>query len=208
MPNADLQWSRRPSAARNLPSTPIHRLGRDRSLTAIVLADDVLGVDLHWMGRSVPCSGDLNCPGCNPEKPLPTRWEGYVAIWYPRTNGVAITPITAGAVATLDVYRSQHGTLRGAEITCSRSGARSNAPLNVSLRRSEVAELHLPPAPDIARVLRHIWKLPQPAVAHEVQEEHRERPVVVPFEDAASDWTPDTLDAAIRDRINGRAVHA
>jgi len=196
---SDLQWSRRPPTGATLPSTPIHRLGRGTSLTAIVLSDDVLGVNLHWMGRSVPCTGDAHCPGCTAEKPSPTRWEGYLGIWYPRTNGVAITPITAGAVSTLDTFRAQHGTLRGAEITCSRTGLKSNAPLNVSLKRGDVPALHLPPEPDVAAILRHVWKLPARSIAEELAQERKERPVAVPF--GGDDFT-------VADRRNGRAVHA
>lgn len=151
-------WSRRPAESTDRPSTPIYRIKRGQSLQAVVISHDVLGANIHFLRCTIPhIDPPDKCEGCQAGRTI--RWEGYIAVWDPRSNAVGIVPLNPTAAETIDAYYEQHGTLKGAELHASRPSAKNNARVNVTLRRSDHAVNTLPQAPDIEKVLMHVWGL-------------------------------------------------
>lgn len=172
---ANLAWYNRPPDGPQHQSLPVWRAKPNaRPITGIILCEDVVGVLLHWVGRSVPhiapdphctecdhlASPPVHCeqhacPGCQADRPM--RWEGYASIWEPETGNVAIVAITPGTLADIETYREQHGTLRGAALKMTRVGMKASSPVRITLKRSEHPHGQLPAAPSLPPILANMW---------------------------------------------------
>lgn len=155
-PTPSLTWSTRPPTDKH-QHVPIHRpRPAARPLTGIITSHDVLGVELHWLGRSVPHVEPRSlCEGCKAERPR--RWEGYVSVWNPRTNAQFLVALTPGVMPTVEHYLELHGTLRGAAIALARPGGKPTSRCTLDLERADAPEAQLPKPPDIAHTLAHVW---------------------------------------------------
>lgn len=128
------------------------------NLTAMVLSDEILGCNTHfWGGRTVPCEAP-NCPACDDGSP--TRWHGYLAIWLPNDNIKLLYEFTEGVADTLLQYRKANGTLRGCRIVASRARAVPNGRVLLKTSSVDLSKYPVPPAPDVAKLLLHMWDLP------------------------------------------------
>lgn len=84
----------------------------------VVLLDDLLGVYVHYEGRSLPCYMTHDCPYC--ERGMPQKWYGYVACYathpygaYLKSAGRAVLAVSTGAARQLKAMYDEYGTLRG-----------------------------------------------------------------------------------------------
>jgi hypothetical protein len=80
----------------------IVRLGPGATKVVLSVADNYVGVQSHWTGRTLLCPGTAECPGCLAG--LETRWLGYLPIVHNR-NVYALLEISAQAARAFDEAR-------------------------------------------------------------------------------------------------------
>lgn len=162
-----MRWSSLPRTG-GRTSLPVVRLKANETYQGIILSDDALGCEIHYMGKSVPCTDPKDeCPGCN--KGLGVRWEGYVGVFNPLSHSISILPLTSVDRDQLEVYRQAHNTLRGCTIIKKR-GRTSNARCTLDLRRSLAPVNSLPEDADVIDTLSHMWGLKDSYVSHIIEQ--------------------------------------
>jgi hypothetical protein len=153
-------WSNTPPDAATKPGLPLVRVPRGARTIYLVTSEDLLGCYTHfWGGRTLPCD-EPNCKACLED--VPARWHAYVAVLQAGTMKHCILETTAGPSLALVDYRNTYKTLRGCRIDASRQGANANARIHFHCTPLDLAKLHLPPPPDLHRVLATIWRLKLP----------------------------------------------
>jgi len=121
----------------------------------IILSSDVIGCHLHyWRGRSTPCQGE-NCEACA-DGQIP-RWRGYLIVMNPKGDEKIMMEITAAAVPPIDVYFSEHGTLRNALLYLKRVGMKPNGKLLSKIETSARTLASLPAEPNLSNLLLRMW---------------------------------------------------
>ncbi len=157
-----LQFSEAPSGEEVSRSYQILRCDAEQKykLAGFILSPRIYGVDVHYVGRSVPCmqhTGD--CAWCKLGRP--TRWVGYAPCADHNRQKLFIMEFTPGVMPSLVEYQKQFGSLRGAMVHLSRRHPRPNARLdiNVLAAGAVLAPGDLPPMFDIEAALAKIFGL-------------------------------------------------
>jgi hypothetical protein len=143
------------------------------TITGIITCDNLIVCDTHfWHGRTMPCerivteTGDLvqdtNCPACVAKQSW--RTHAYVSAYSGKTGVHFLYECTAMAAKQLADYYDNAGTLRGCGFQASRPKGRKNAKVVIVTTPVNLAKVNLPEAPDVARALAVIWRLPETAV--------------------------------------------
>lgn len=152
-----ISWSSRPDRGDASTNYQLARCPRSGTLRGVILSRSLQGTGTHYYrGRTTPCVG-AKCEAC--KDGMAARWYGYVAIWSPSTDRVAIAEITDAAADDLDRWHARHGTLRGAVLTLKRQGARVNGRIIADVSQGTIDPDRLPPPPDLIRILEKIWGL-------------------------------------------------
>lgn len=163
---------------------PLVRTPAARSLRAIVTSNDLIGCDTHfWGGHTIPCTK----PDCEADAAgIPYRWHGYLSAYNPHDQLHFIFEMTAQAAKTFADYRTEHGTLRCCQFEAYRWKHTRNGRVIIKCERSAIQSAALPRAPDLARVMAIIWRLPIPNVWQAGQERGCARVNVQPGGDGQS----------------------
>ena len=182
-------FGRRAPESADRPATPMVRLKRGASFEAVILSSDVIGAEIHWIGRTVPHITPVEeCEGCQKDREI--KWEGYLSVWSPRHNSFHVLPLNPTCDQQCAAYVADHGTLRGAVVLASRQSARNNAALAISLRPGERPVNTLPQPIDVEAVLAHMWGLTKLDGVEVIKQVHAaqqsEEAVHVPFADNGS----------------------
>lgn len=142
-----------------------------RPVTGYVLSNNLLGCRTHYVGnRTVPCESP-SCDAC--EAGVPWRWHGYLALQLSATTEVVILEITAQAATVFQEYYERHGTLHGAAIKATRLNNRPNGRVIIHAKPADLAKINLPNCPNVAKLLCHIWNVPEPTAE---ESNHMSRP--------------------------------
>lgn len=81
--------------------------------------------------------------------------------------------MTAQAATVFQEYYERHGTLHGAAIKATRLNNRPNGRVIIHAKPADLAKINLPKCPNVAKLLCHIWNIPEPAAE---ESEHMSRP--------------------------------
>lgn len=141
---------------------PLLRTPAGRSLTAIVTSPDLIGCNTHyWGGHTVPCDAPT-CEAC--QAGIAYRWHAYLSAYNPDDQLHFIFECTAQAAQTFAAYRQEHQTLRCCHFEAYRWKHTRNGRVIIKCQRSAIQSAALPNAPDLARIMAIIWRLPIPNV--------------------------------------------
>jgi hypothetical protein len=128
-----------------------------KPIRGIVLSENLLGTRTHFTrSRTIPCQGE-GCEHC--AEGLPWRWHGYLAMILDPGKEKVIIELTAQAAEQLKPTISGFGSLRCVEILCERPSKRPNGRVRILARRNGIAPNSLPEAPEIQKIMLHIWGL-------------------------------------------------
>jgi len=174
----DPRWLDEPTPPSSLPHLPLTRVKPGAGFTGLITTSRLLGVPTHYVGRrTLPCVKE-GCPGC--EGKLATRDEWYAGLYTAIPSKhllVALTPAVAWQIK--DFFKGSP-TLRGCYVILTRAGKAANSRLLVQCKDFESGQAKLPPEPDLAAHLLHIWGLDQahmaqddPAYVNRVKEHYK-----------------------------------
>jgi len=153
------QWSATPPTPRDHHAFRILRTPRDKPLLAICTCHNVVGAPTHYVNnRTMPCEGPPNCKACAEGNSW--RWHGYLSALKAGSHEHFLFEFTAAASDTFKNYMAIYGTLRHCKFTASRSSLRPNGRVVIACQHVDEASVRLPDAPDIRRILCHIWGVP------------------------------------------------
>lgn len=152
------EWCSRPNREPDQPMLQLKRCPTGKGLTAIVTGDDLVGHYTHyWRGRTTICR-KTGCEPCSQSRT--PRWYGFLDVWSPSTNAIAMFELTPTCIEPIDRYLAAHGTLRGSKITIQRATAKVNSRLICTIEESQFSPSAIPPAVDLKRHLAKMWELP------------------------------------------------
>jgi len=150
----------RPTEREAKQNYAILRANREQKfrLRFFCLSDDILGLEIHYAGRSIPCTSYLgSCKWCDLGRAK--RWVGYIPACCEKRQNLFLAEVTPGVVPAIDRYVQQFGSLRGAYITLSRPTMRDNGRLDAIIQPlgSTLAPGDLPLCFDAVPVLAKIF---------------------------------------------------
>lgn len=153
---SEARWSNRPNPEDLPDQWKIHRASATGVQSALCLSDDVEGCYVHyWKGRTSPCFESDCVPCSNGQQP---RWRGYAAVLIGPGRLTRILEFTACCVPSINRFRSEWGTLRGAVVTLTRKGRKANGELECVFGEKPVAGSNLPVAPELVPYLQRLWR--------------------------------------------------
>jgi len=157
-----ISWTNTPPSTTSDCGYRLIRTPPFKPLRGIILADDLLGTPTHYTkGRTLPCPQG-ECEHC--ANGLPYRWHAYVPILCMPGKERVILEMTALAADQLKGYHSRFGTLRGLEVYADRPSRKPNGRIVILAKASGIPDTELPVAPDIRRILLHIWGIDDAAI--------------------------------------------
>ncbi len=135
------------------------RTPTNHALQALVLSDNILGCNTHFVGnRTIPCENP-NCEPC--ASGISWRWHGYLLVMLDGTHEKAIFEMTARASTGFQEYFQRHTTLRGCKFKASRLNQRNNGRILIQLKQADLTNITLPDALPLEKLLCHIWNIPE-----------------------------------------------
>jgi len=138
-------------------SLELMRCPPTRAIEGIITSVDFLGCNTHFYhGRTLPCD-DSDCPACL--EGLPWYWHSYISLFSIQTHRQVLFESTAKATEPLKLYRQAHGTLRGCLMFAKRANSSPNSHVIIQTKPADLADLNLPPEPNILKVLSIIWNI-------------------------------------------------
>lgn len=145
---------RAPSTAGDMDFELIRVKAKGR-VSGICLSSDLLCREIHfWRGRSQPHL-ERECEPCMcGDRSL---WKGWIYIFNPNTRTIKILEITKRAMVPLEVYFTEHRTLRGSIVTVMRAGELANGKLFAQVSPGTIDRQFLPKVPDLATLLERMW---------------------------------------------------
>ncbi len=156
-------FSNSPPAPDGERALPLKRTPAAGKLRAVITSDDLIGTNTHFYGgHTVPCEA----PDCEPcQKGSPWRWHGYVSAIQAQTRLHFLFEFTAQAADVFREYHALHKTLRGCIFDSERMHHKPNGRVILQVKTGDLAQLGLPPQPDLEACMRIIWHCPKiPAV--------------------------------------------
>lgn len=151
-------WTHSPPDDPRGQGLPLLRTPAARNLEAVVTSEKLIGTDTHfWGGHTIPCERP-ECEACN--HGVAYRWHGYLSAYHPQEQLHFIFEMTAQAAQTFTEYLKEHGTLRCCRFIAYRWQRRRNGRVIIKCEHSAFATHSLPNAPDLAKVMAIIWRIP------------------------------------------------
>lgn len=148
-------WQNEPPAPTDFAGIRIFRCPANGSTVGIATSERITGCPTHYAHRRTqPCEGP-DCPLCQSHG-VP-RWHGWIAIATMKSHYVAVLELTALAAAPLHEYFQRHGSIRGARITATRIGNKTNSPVSVKVEAEDLDLRTLPKAIDMEKFLETLW---------------------------------------------------
>ncbi len=147
----------------NEHSLPLVRCPAIKSISGILLNEDLLGTNTHYYhGRTIPCD-DQTCPAC--DDGVPWRWHFYVGLWGQSSHRTCLFEMTAKAADPLKTYRKAYGTLRGCHLTAKRVNSSPNSRVIQQATQADLQKITLPVPPDVLGALSIIWNIERPSIS-------------------------------------------
>lgn len=151
------QWTSRPDESQIQRACQIIRVKPGKPMRCIVLSHDLVGAQTHYHQRRTQICQGAACGICAlNEKP---RWYGYLSAMSLAGSIRVIVEVTPLCVPSIDEYFRDHGTLRGAQLSLERIGARDNAPIRSALAEGHFEQSRLPEPLPVIATLQQIWQL-------------------------------------------------
>jgi hypothetical protein len=148
-------WQNEPPEPSDFAGIRIFRVAASATTTGFCTSSRITGCATHYAHRRTqPCEG-AGCKIC--ETHGPARWHGWIGLATIKSRYVAVLELTALAAQPLADYLLRHGSLRGALISASRIGNRSNSPVQCRIEPSDTDLRTLPPEIDMQRFLTTLW---------------------------------------------------
>lgn len=150
------RFTRSPDGPAETFALRIIRTPHTREITLLSTCTIHVGAYTHWFnGRTTPCEAPDPCPAC--QEGRSARWHGYIsALLLPHAEHV-LWEFTAPLLEQIDAYIKQHGDLRRAKLLARRIKPYPTSRQTIWLRPGDAGDPPLPPQPDIAKILLHIW---------------------------------------------------
>lgn len=150
-------WDDRPRQHDTLQQYRLIRTPEKGSVSGIVLDLSHTGAYTHyWKGRTIKCF-EHDCEACKAGREA--RWYGYVSIFNPKTNQIALYEWTPPGLNAVDAYYTQHGQLRGGLIMGERIGKRANSRISITMKESGYDLAKLPPPVPVKEILLRLWEV-------------------------------------------------
>lgn len=151
-------WSDRPPTDDRPHYFELVRTPRTYELRGVVTSRRLYGIDTHfWQKRTIKCTA----PDCEPcRQGMPRRWHGYISCVVGRHSEHVLFEFTAAAGSAFASHCDEHGTLRGCQFLADRPSNRENGRVRIRIYKEILPSGGLPEAPNIIRMLHHIWNLP------------------------------------------------
>jgi hypothetical protein len=151
-------FSNEPPPDSDRPGFPLTRTPAAHAFLGIITSDDLVGCPTHfYRNRTMPCDGE----GCEPcHKGYTWRWHGYFSCVDQSNHEHVIFEVTATASDPLREYRKLNDTLRGCLFKAARRGHKYNGRVIIICKPADLAGVLLPAAPNIPKILCHIWNIP------------------------------------------------
>jgi len=167
---------------------PIWRCDRRSGfkVNAYVLSLQTFGVNIHYAGRTVPCTApDKPCRLCEDERAI--RWVGFLAACNVQRTQLGLLEITPGCASVVKRGLEKWETLRGCYATLTRPSMKDTGRLHLELAGPGQGcdPGDLPEAFDVEATLCRIWALDKPDPEYGLSH----RTVYVPGESYATNPT-------------------
>lgn len=148
-------FSRRAPASEGDMDYALVRVPAAGRVGGICLSPDLLCRDVHyWRRRTTPCTKP-DCDAClDGDRPY---WRGWIFIWNHTTRGIKILELTKRAMVPLELWYTEHRTLRGALVVTTRGGKNDNGPLFSAVSPGPIDRALLPATPNLAALLERMW---------------------------------------------------
>lgn len=152
-----MQWHSAPPNGAAAPTYELTRCPKKGKLRAWIVSHQLEGCWTHFLGRTLPCLGDLTCPAC--DEGHPRKWYGYLAVITPGNPQQKILELPAGAALQLGDYVARGTTIRGKLIITERKGGRANGRVQIQLEESEAWPETAPEPIDTRAALLRVWRV-------------------------------------------------
>lgn len=142
---------------------PIYSAVPEANIHLISLSPRPVGVWTHFhMNRTIPCVGKPTGCICAIVQ-LRRVWKGYLASWDPLLSRVCLAEVTYDCYRNCaELFNRPDSNVRGRAFMMFRNGNRRNSPVRLTFgARVPNMEDRLPPEPDVMRILRRIWGVPE-----------------------------------------------
>jgi len=152
MPN----WTQEPPDPADHHSFRIVRTPADGLLSGIVTCPIVQGCPTHYYKcRTLPCEGQAKCEAC--QQGHSWRWHAYISAIMIPSHEHFLFEFTAAASDTFKHYFNHYRTLRACKFSARRPTKKINGRVVIACTRIDEANTPLPEAPDVKKILCHIW---------------------------------------------------
>jgi len=156
----NIRFVPRPRAEETRRNYPIIRCDRASkfSLKFYCLSNDVAGLEIHYAGKSVPCTQHLgDCPWCALDRP--TRWVGYVPATDHARQRLFLAELTPGVMPIVEAHIERFQTLRASYFTLSRPSMRDTGRVDLTILppTAAMATGDLPRPFDVVQILEKIF---------------------------------------------------
>jgi len=142
---------------RNYPIIRCDRASKFK-LAFYCLSNDVAGLEIHYAGKSVPCTSHLgDCKWCALGRQ--TRWVGYVPATDHARQRLFLAELTPGVMPVVETFLERFQTLRASYFTLSRPSMRDTGRIDLSIMppTSGAAPGELPAPFDVSGILAKIF---------------------------------------------------
>ena len=135
----------------------IHRVQAEVTTNAIILSHLPLIAKLHFYGGFTVPHTHPQCDAC--EKGTELRVRFYFIVQHLKTKVIDVMELTKPHLAQAEEYERVHKTLRGCNIRAMRTNGEKNGKIRSTWVASNLPELSMPQAFDLAKWLHRLWKL-------------------------------------------------
>jgi len=161
-----MNWCSKPPAEATSRNYELLRCPKSGKMTAWVVSQEMTGCWTHYLGKTLPCIGDLECPACSDGHMR--RWYSYVAVIVPGDPRQKILELPAGAAGQVQEFVDRGTQIRGKLITISRTGGKTNGRVKVALAASEAWPENAPEPIDTRTALLHLWRVDEGRLGNQI----------------------------------------
>lgn len=126
-----------------------------RRLLCAVLSHRLTWVNVHFAGRTQPCTHP-NCEQC--DRGHVPDLKAYLIIVLQTTREKALLELTSAGAGPLWEHQQQKRSIHGLAIELGRKNDKPNGPVHCTIKGHDVPLLHYGDAPDVKPILETMWR--------------------------------------------------
>jgi hypothetical protein len=150
-------WSTSPREGTVKSTFDIQRTPATGTFVATITCAEIFGCPVHyWQGRTTPCERPKPCEPC--ERGRQYWWKAYMSCVYGPNQTHCIFEVTATVHAKLQLQIGENQHFRGVRFKCWRPSQVQTGRIQCEVSGSRVADIDLPPPPDVQSIMEHIWQ--------------------------------------------------